>query len=58
MAGLVRNERRAAAASGIALGLLAVGVQLFAMAVMAIVGALVVAALVYTLKDALGDLFA
>jgi hypothetical protein len=58
MAGLVRNERRAAAASGIALGLLAVGVQLFAMAVMAIVGALVVAALVYALKDALGDLFA
>lgn len=57
VAALVRHEQKRAAISGIALGLLAVGVQLFAFAIMMIVGALVIAAMIYALRDAFGDMF-
>lgn len=57
VAALVRHERRRAALSGIVLGGLAVGIQLFAWTVMLIVGGLVLSAMIYTLRDALGDVF-
>ena len=53
---LIRREPREVASSGIALGLLALGIQLFAYAVMMIAGALVVAAVVYALRDTFGGL--
>ena len=57
VAALVRHEHKRAAVSGIALGGLAIGFQLFAYAIMMIAGALVVAAVVYALRDAFGDIF-
>jgi len=57
VASFVRHERKRAALSGIALGGLAVGIQLFAWTVMLIVGGLVVSAIIYALRDAFGDIF-
>ncbi len=57
MAGLIRHERTRVAVSGMALGGLAVGIQLFAWTVMMIVGALVISAVMYALRDAFGDIF-
>jgi len=57
VAALVRHERRRAAISGIALGGLAVGVQLFAYTVIMIVGAIVISAVIYSLRDSFGDIF-
>lgn len=57
VAAFIRNERKAAAVSGITLGGLAVGFQLFAWTVMMVVGALLIASVVYALRDALGDTF-
>ena len=56
-AALARHEQQRAAVSGIALGGLAIGVQLFAYTVMMIVGGLVIAAIIYSLRDAFGDVF-
>ncbi|MCP1335275.1 hypothetical protein [Futiania mangrovi] len=57
VAALIRHERRAATVSGIALGGLAIGIQLFTYTVMLIVGALVISALIYTLRDVFSDIF-
>jgi hypothetical protein len=57
VAALVRHEHKRAAVSGIALGGMAIGFQLFAYAIMLIAGALVVAAVVYALRDSFGDIF-
>jgi hypothetical protein len=57
VAAFLRQEVKRVAASGIALGGLAVGFQLFTWTVMMIVGGLVLAALVYALRDAFGDIF-
>jgi len=57
VAALVRHEHKRAAISGIALGGLAVGVQLFAFTIMMIAGALVISAVIYSLRDAFGDIF-
>ncbi|MDF2233931.1 hypothetical protein P2H44_15325 [Albimonas sp. CAU 1670] len=57
VAALARREPKAAALSGVALGGLAVGFQLFTWTVMLVVGALVIATLVYALRDAFGDIF-
>ena len=57
VAALIRHERKRAAVAGIALGGLAVGIQLFAWTIMLIVGALVISAIVFALRDALGDIF-
>lgn len=57
VAALIRHEHTRAAASGIALGALAIGVQLFAYAIMMIVGALVLASITYALRDTFGDIF-
>jgi len=57
VAAFLRREQRSVAASGIALGGLAVGVQLFAWTVMVIAGAIVLASTVYALRDSLGDIF-
>ena len=57
VAALVRHERQRAAVSGIALGGLAIGIQLFTYTIMMIVGALVISAIIYALRDALGDIF-
>lgn len=56
VAALVRYERKRAAISGIALGGLAVGFQLFAWMMMLFVGGLVICAVIYTLRDAFGDM--
>lgn len=57
VAALIRRENARAAVSGIALGGLAVSVQLFTVTVMMIAGGLVIAALIYALRDAFGDIF-
>ncbi len=57
MAALIRHERPRVAFSGMALGILAVGIQLFAWSIMMIVGGLVIAGLMYALRDAFGDIF-
>ncbi|WP_300549107.1 hypothetical protein [Roseovarius sp.] len=57
VAALVRHEQKRAAVSGIALGGLAIGVQLFAYTIMMIVGALVICAIIYALRDTFGDIF-
>ena len=57
IAAMARHERPRAAVSGIALGGLAIGFQLFTYTIMMIAGALVVAAVVYALRDAFGDIF-
>ncbi len=56
VAALVRHEHKRAAVSGIALGGLAIGVQLFAYTIMMIACVIVVSAVVYALKDVLGDI--
>ncbi|MGG7567093.1 hypothetical protein ACQ5SO_13140 [Rhodovulum sp. DZ06] len=56
-AALLRGEAMRAAAPAIALGLLAAGFQLFTWTVMMVVGALVLMALIYALRDAFGDIF-
>lgn len=53
----VRHEAKRAAFSGIALGGLAIGFQLFAWTIMMIVGALMIASLVYAMRDVFGDTF-
>lgn len=57
VASFIRNERRRAALSGIALGGLAVGFQLFTWTMMLIVGGLVISMIIYALRDAFGDIF-
>lgn len=57
VAALVRHEHKRAAVSGIALGGLAIGVQLFAYTIMMIACVIVVSAVVYALKDVFGDIF-
>lgn len=56
-AALVRHEQKRAAISGIALGGLAIGFQLFTFTVMMIAGALVIASVIYAMRDAFGDIF-
>lgn len=56
-AALIRHEAKRAAVSGIALGGLAVGMQFFAWTIMLIVGACVISAILYALRDAFGDIF-
>jgi len=57
VASFVRHEARRAAVSGIALGGLAIAVQVFAWTIMMIVGGLVIASVIYALRDAFGDMF-
>ena len=57
VAAFVRHENGRAALSGIALGGLAIGVQLFTYTIMMVVGGLAMAAVVYALRDAFGDIF-
>lgn len=57
VASFVRHECRRAAASGIALGGLAIAVQFLAWTIMMIVGGLVIASVIYALRDAFGDMF-
>lgn len=57
LASFLRREQRRVAVSGIALGGVAVGFQLFAWTVMMIAGAVVLASLVYGMRDAFGDIF-
>jgi len=57
LASFLRRERARVATSGMLLGGLAVGFQLFAWTVMMIAGALVLASLVYAMRDAFGDIF-
>ncbi|TCP43111.1 hypothetical protein [Rhodovulum marinum] len=57
VASVLRHEQKRAAASGIALGGLAVGFQLFTWAVMMAVGAFLIASVVYALRDTFGDVF-
>ncbi|MBN2759425.1 MAG: hypothetical protein JXQ79_02910 [Rhodobacteraceae bacterium] len=53
----VRHEAKRAALSGIALGGLAIGFQLFAWTIMMIVGALMIASVVYAMRDVFNDTF-
>ena len=57
VAALVRHEQPRAAISGIALGGLAVGIQLFTYTIMLIIGGLIVSAIIFSLRDAFGDIF-
>jgi hypothetical protein len=57
VASLVRRESKRAALSGIALGGLAIGVQLFAWTIMIVVGGMVIVAIIYALRDSLADIF-
>lgn len=57
IAAMIRHEQKRAALSGIALGVLAVSIQLFTYTVMMFAGALVVFAVVYALRDTFGDIF-
>jgi len=57
VASFVRHERKRAALSGIALGGLAVGIQIFAWSIMLIVGALVIFGITAALRDTFGDIF-
>jgi hypothetical protein len=56
VASLIRHEHKRAALSGIGLGAAAIGIQLFAYAIMMIVGALVIASTIYAMRDTLGDI--
>lgn len=56
VAGLIRRERRDAAVSGIALGGIVVGFQLFTYTVALIVGAILIVGTVVALRDTLGDI--
>lgn len=57
VASLIRHEHKRAALSGIGLGAAAIGIQLFAYAIMMIAGAVVIFGIVYALRDTLGDMF-
>lgn len=57
LAGLVRREPRDTAVSGVALGAIVVGFQLFTYTVGLIVGAIVIVGTIYALRDTLGDIF-
>ena len=57
VASLIRHEHRRAAVSGIGLGAAAIGIQLFTYTIMMIAAALVMAAVVYALRDVFGDIF-
>ena len=57
VAALIRHENKRAAVSGIALGSLAIGIQLFAWSIMMIVGGLVIMGIMLSLRDAFGDIF-
>lgn len=57
VAALARNERRASAVSGIALGGLAISFQLFTYTILLIVGALLISSIIYALRDSFGDIF-
>jgi formate-dependent nitrite reductase membrane component NrfD len=53
----IRHEAKRAALSGIALGGMAIGFQLFTWGIMMLAGTLVIMALVYAMRDAFGDMF-
>ena len=53
----VRHEAKRAAISGVALGGLVIGFQLFAWTIMMIAGALMIATLVYAMRYVFGDTF-
>lgn len=57
VASFARHEGKRAAFSGITLGGLAVGFQLFTWAIMLIVGVIAIASLIYALRDTLQDIF-
>ncbi len=57
VASLIRHEHKRAALSGIGLGAAAIGIQLFAYAIMMIAGAVVIFGIVYALRDTFGDMF-
>ncbi|HKL55853.1 MAG: hypothetical protein ACX93P_12520 [Roseovarius sp.] len=57
IASFIRHERRRVALSGVTLGGLAVGFQLFTWMVMLIAGVIVITTLVYTMRDAFGGIF-
>lgn len=50
-AGMIRQENTRAAVSGISLGLLTIAFQVFTYTVMMIAGALVLCAIIYSLRD-------
>ncbi|MCZ0814130.1 MAG: hypothetical protein ACQEVT_09780 [Pseudomonadota bacterium] len=56
IASFIRHEPKRVALSGVTLGGFAIGFQLFAWTVMLIAGGLVIAALVFALRDAFGDI--
>lgn len=56
-ASFIRHERKRAALSGIALGGLAVGFQLFTWTIMLIVGVFAIATVIYALRDTFQDIF-
>jgi len=57
VAALVQREQKRAAMSGIGLGMLAVGIQLFTYTIMLMAGGLVIMAVLYALRDVFGDIF-
>lgn len=57
VASFIRHERKRAAMSGIALGGLAIGIQVFAWSIMLIAGAIVLAGLMSGMRGAFGDIF-
>lgn len=57
LAAFVRRESKRAAAAGIVLGAAAIALYMFAWTVMAFAGALIIATLLYALRDMFGDTF-
>lgn len=57
VAAFIRHEHKRAAASGIALGGFAIGIQFFTYTIIIFAGGLVIVAVVYALRDAFGDIF-
>ena len=57
VASLIRHEHKRAALSGVGLGVAAIGIQLFAYAIMMIAGVVVIASTIYAMRDTLGDIF-
>lgn len=55
-AGMIRQENTRAAVSGIFLGLLTIAFQVFTYTVMMIAGALVLSAIIYSLRDFFSDI--
>ena len=53
----VRHEHKRTALSGIALGGLAIGIQLFTYTIMMIAAVILVSAVIYALRDVFGDVF-